>query len=148
MHSQLFSNKTRGFYPIESLRYYKSVEALPDDLVRITDEEHARFIGAAPESNLVPNYNTETKQMEWLSVNQAVKSPEEILSQNRSVQLSKQREAALSAFPLQSAVDLGTASEDVREKLDELKRYVVALTSVDLTATVPEWPAIPEWVTN
>lgn len=145
MHSQLFSNKTRGFYPIQSLRYYKSVDALPDDLVRVRDEEHAMFIGAAP-ANCVPNYNTETKEMEWLSVTPPAKTPEEIIQANRVELTTRQRAAAIIAFPIQSAIDLGTASDEVVAQLNELKKYVVALNDVDLSA--PEWPTAPEWMSN
>ena len=143
MHSQLFSNKTRGFYPIKSLRYYKSVGALPDDLVRISDTEHANFIGSAP-SNCVPNYNIKNKKMEWLEVSPPQESPEETQSANRRELLKRQREAAIHAFPLQSAIELGVADSVVIAQLDELKRYVVALTAVDLST--PEWPTAPEWV--
>jgi hypothetical protein len=143
MHSQLFSNKTRGFYPIQSLRYYKSVDALPNDLVRVRDAEHAMFIGAAP-ANCVPNYNFETKEMEWLSVTPPVKTPEETLAANRAELTNRQRVAAINAFPLQSAADLGVASDEVTAQLDEVKKYVVALMAVDLSA--PEWPTVPEWI--
>lgn len=145
MHSQLFSNKTRGFYPIKSLRYYKSVDALPDDLVRVSDAEHEKFIGVAP-ANSVPNYNVKTKEMEWLSVTPPVKTPEETLAANRTELTNRQRAAAINAFPLQSAVDLGTANNEVKEQLNGLKRYVVALMAVDLDA--PDWPAIPAWIEN
>ncbi|MFZ4998394.1 tail fiber assembly protein [Enterobacter asburiae] len=143
MHSQLFSNKTRGFYPIKCLRYYKSVDTLPDDLVRVSDAEHEKFIGVAP-VNCVPNYNVKTKEMEWLSVTPPVKTPEETLAANRAELTSRQRAAAINAFPLQSAVDLGVASDEVKAQLDELKKYVVALMAVDLMA--PDWPAAPEWM--
>ncbi|EOC9365084.1 tail fiber assembly protein [Enterobacter asburiae] len=143
MHSQLFSNKTRGFYPIQSLRYYKSVDALPDDLVRVRDEEHEMFTGVAP-ANCVPNYNVETKEMEWLSVTPPAKTPEEILTANSAELANRQRKAALNAFPLQSAVDFGAASDEMKAQLDELKMYVVALMAVDLSA--PDWPTPPEWM--
>lgn len=143
MHSQLFSNKTRGFYPIRSLRYYKSVNALPDDLVRVSDSDHEKFVGAAP-VNCAPGYNVESKQMEWVAVTALVRRPEEILAVNRRELLSRKREAAISAFPLQSAVDLGVASEEEKVQLEELKKYVVELTGVDLST--PDWPKIPEWI--
>ncbi|MEE9658393.1 tail fiber assembly protein [Enterobacter cloacae complex sp. CARB60] len=143
MHSQLFSNKTRGFYPIKSLRYYKSVNALPDDLVRVSDSEHEKFVGAAP-VNCAPGYNVESKQMEWVTVTAPVRTPEETLAANRRELLSRQREAAVSAFPLQSAVDLGIATEEERIQLEELKKYVVELTGVDLIT--PDWPKAPEWI--
>lgn len=140
MHSQLFSNKTRGFYPIKSLRYYKSVDALPDDLVRVSDSEHEKFVGAAP-VNSAPFYNVESKQMEWVSVTAPTRTPEEIIADNREALLSRQREAAITSFPLQSAVDLGIASEAEKAQLEALKKYVVKLMDVDLSA--PEWPAAP-----
>lgn len=140
MHSQLFSNKTRGFYPVQSLRYYKSVDALPDDLVRISDADYDSYIGVAP-ANCVPNYNTQTRQMEWLSVTPPEKSQEEIIQVNRAELTKRQRAAAISAFPLQSAVELGAASEEEKAQLDELKQYVVALMAVNLAS--PDWPAAP-----
>lgn len=143
MHSQLFSNQTRGFYPIKSLRYYKSVNALPDDLVRVSDSEYEKFVGAAP-VNCAPSYNVESKQMEWVTVTAPVRTPEETLAANRRELLSRQREAAVSAFPLQSAVDLGMATEEEKTQLEELKKYVVELTGVDLN--VPDWPKTPEWI--
>jgi hypothetical protein len=143
MHSQLFSNKTRGFYPIKSLRYYKSVNALPDDLVRVSDSDHEKFVGAAP-VNCAPGYNVESKQMEWVAVTAPVRTQEEILAVNRRKLLSMKREAAISAFPLQSAVDLGVASEEEKVQLEELKKYVVELTGVDLST--PDWPKTPEWI--
>lgn len=145
MHSQLFSNKTRGFYPVKSLRYYKSVDALPDDLVRVSDIEHEKFIGVAP-ANCVPNYNAKSKQMEWLRVPPPEKTPEEIIQANRAELTNKQRMAAINAFPLQSAVDLGAASDEVVAQLNELKSYVVALMTVDLMA--PDWPAAPGWMVD
>ncbi|MCG0455978.1 tail fiber assembly protein [Enterobacter cloacae complex sp. ECC445] len=141
MHSQLFSNKTRGFYPIKSLRYYKSVNALPDDLVRVSDSEHEKFVGAAP-VNCAPGYNVESKQMEWVTITAPAITPEETLAVNRRELLSRQREAAVSAFPLQSAVDLGIATEEEKTHLEALKKYVVELTAVNLNA--PDWPKNPE----
>lgn len=145
MHSQLFSNKTHGFYPIKSLRYYKSIDALPDDLVRVSDAEHEKFIGAAP-VNCAPGYNVETKKMEWVSAPPPVKTPKEILAANRAELTNRQRVAAINAFPLQSAVDLGVGNDEVNAQLDELKKYVVALMAVDLMA--PDWPAAPEWMAD
>lgn len=142
MHSQLFSNKTRGFYPVGSLRVYKDAGTLPDDLVRITDDEHQQYIGEAP-NNCVPNYNTETGTMEWLEVIPPTQSDEAIVAANLSEQKARQRVVAAAAFPLQSAAAVGATAEE-QAHLDELQAYSVALHRINLLD--PDWPVPPDWL--
>lgn len=142
MHSQLFSNKTRGFYPVKSLRYFKSVGTLPDDLVRIPDSEHGNYYGEAP-ANCVPHYNAQTRQMEWLAVKPQVKTKQEIIDINLLEQKARLQEAALIAFPLQAAVDVGEATEVQTDALAQIKRYTVDVLKTKLTVTLPAWPEKP-----
>ncbi|CAI1716465.1 MULTISPECIES: tail fiber assembly protein [Serratia] len=44
------------------------------------------------------------------------------------------------AFPLQSAVDLGIASEEQKQTLAEWQQYAVDLLAVDLTQSPVTWP--------
>ncbi|WP_237929989.1 tail fiber assembly protein [Buttiauxella sp. S19-1] len=141
MHSQLFSNETRGFYPVKCLRYYKSVGVLPDDLVRISDDVYENFIGAAPK-NCVPNYNAQG-QMEWLEVEPPLKTNEEIIDANKLEQKNKLREAVLYAFPLQAAVDVGEATTEQTEILAQIKRYTVDVLNLSLETESPAWPEKP-----
>ncbi|TNV22485.1 tail fiber assembly protein [Buttiauxella sp. B2] len=142
MHSQLFSNKTRAFYPVKSLRYYKSCGTLPDDLVRICDDEYANFYGASPASS-VPNYNNKTGQMEWLKVTPKVRTKKEIKEDNQSEQKSRLREAASMAFPLQAAVDIDAATTKQIDTLKLIKRYTVDVLNTNLDSVKPEWPESP-----
>lgn len=144
MHSQLFSNKTRGFYPVKCLRYYHSVAALPDDLVRVNDEVYVQFIGAAP-ANSVPNYNVTTGQMEWLEIPPEPKTQREIQHENQREQKSRLREAALMAFPLQAAVDIGNATAKQTDALKSIKKYTVAVLNTQIDTTDPKWPTMPSY---
>lgn len=144
MHSQLFSNKTRGFYPIKSLRYYKSVDALPDDLVRVSDTEHEKFIGVAP-VNCVPNYNVKSKQMEWLSVPPPAKTKEQLMKEAEERKNWSMNDARLAIEPLKDAVDLGIATKEEENLLLAWREYRVSLMRID-TSLAPEieWPEPPE----
>jgi hypothetical protein len=69
---------------------------------------------------------------------------EQIIAQNTLEYLRRLRAATDTAFPLQSAVDLGTASADQRQLLTEWQQYAVDLQTVDLTQLPVAWPTPPE----
>lgn len=72
-----------------------------------------------------------------------VLTPEQILEKNTLIFNRLLRAATDSAFPLQSAIALGVATDAQKEKLAEIQQYSIDLIAVDLTVTTPDWPAPP-----
>lgn len=48
MNKYKFSATTTGFYPVSLLESYEEAGSLPDDLVDVTDDDYATFVGQAP----------------------------------------------------------------------------------------------------
>lgn len=70
-------------------------------------------------------------------------TPEKLLSKNTSEQGRLLKEISISAFALQSAVDLNVATAEQQQKLIKIKKYASALLNVDLTKSPIVWPPLP-----
>jgi hypothetical protein len=68
----------------------------------------------------------------------------QITEQNTREYARRLRIATDTAFPLQSAVDLDTATEEQQQSLTELQQYAVELMAVDLTESPVTWPTPPD----
>lgn len=72
------------------------------------------------------------------------KSPEETLSENKSVRDAMLDAATRLVNPLSDAVDAGVATDEERQSLSSLRSFRIEVNRVDLTQENPNWPAFPE----
>ncbi|TDN54624.1 virus tail fiber assembly protein lambda gpK [Buttiauxella sp. JUb87] len=70
----------------------------------------------------------------------------EIVSQNTATQKRLLSDAAISAFPLQSALVYGGATAEQVHTLEELQMYSVALMAVNLSVMPAAWPTPPQGI--
>lgn len=75
------------------------------------------------------------------------KTEEEIIEQNTATYNTLLRACTDAAFPLQSAVTLGVATDEQRADLAVLQQYAVDLMGVDLTADPVVFPDLPASLT-
>ncbi|EMH0680445.1 tail fiber assembly protein [Klebsiella aerogenes] len=75
------------------------------------------------------------------------KTEAEIIEQNTATYNALLRACTDAAFPLQSAITLGVATDEQRAELAVLQQYAVDLMSVDLTANPVVFPDLPASLT-
>jgi hypothetical protein len=128
-----FSAATGGFYPADSLDDYPN---LPVDLVDVSAEQYDALQLSQIRGGLriVPDGNGFPVAREKLPPTQAE------LKQSRDVLLQF---AALRIAPLQDAIDIGDARGAEEAQLLAWKKYRVALSRLDLTASPVVWPEAP-----
>ena len=73
---------------------------------------------------------------------ESVQSEEEILSNNKIKQAHLLEFAAQVAFPLQSAVDLNSATSEQQNRLIKIKKYSVQVLNIDLSNPEIVWPVL------
>lgn len=135
-----FSNQDGGFYPEDTLKYCKSIGALPDDLVEVSADEYDEFTGANPDGKL-PCYN---KKMLWVDAPPIQYTREQLIIQAQQKKTAFMVTANQSIAPLQDAIDLGIATEREVACLQLWKKYRVELNRID-TSLAPDidWPTSP-----
>jgi hypothetical protein len=135
-----FSNSTRSFYWAEDKPLFDDQGTWPADAVEISESDWVNFQGAAPFGQL-PSVN-EDGVMQWEN-DPGIDTAALILSNNNALRNAKLDVAARMAFPLQSAVALGVATDSQLVELTALQRYAVELLEMnDLDVQKPGWPQL------
>ncbi|WP_263063050.1 tail fiber assembly protein [Dickeya dadantii] len=155
-----FSVQTQGFYP-DDIEYG---DALPADVLRITNEQYAEFFSAlnTTAGNFVVVYidgdtlkisavrpdvyhTWSSESHTWILTDAAQQQQKE--DQAAAAALQKNQlldDVTKKIAPLQDAVDLDMATDAETTQLAKLKKYRVLLNRVD-TSTAPAitWPEKP-----
>lgn len=128
-----FSGSKNGFYPADSLKEYPN---LPGDLVDVSGEEYAELQLAQSRDGM----RIVSDETGYPVAREKLPPTLEELQQARDILLQA---AAIRIAPLQDAVDIGEATAAEEAQLLAWKKYRVALSRLDLTATPVGWPDPP-----
>ncbi|ECD3897888.1 tail fiber assembly protein [Salmonella enterica subsp. enterica serovar Gloucester] len=136
----LYSATTNAFYPEALKQDYINTNSWPDDAKEVDDFIYNEYaLEAVPEGKMrVPN---DAGYPSWGDIPEP--SQEELIASNTQVFNTLLRACTDSAFPLQSAVALGVATDEQKALLQQLQEYSVQLISTDLTVTPVQWPEKP-----
>lgn len=140
-----YSPTTNMFYPAAWISRYVEAGTLPDDAYDVEEDIYQTYCwGAPPEGKLrgcIDGVNPE-----WIDI--PPKTAEQILAINTAEYTRRMRQCTDAAFPLQSAVNLGAATEEQKTMLADLQSYAVQLldTKSALAQLNLSWPPIPDFI--
>ncbi|EBI9231625.1 hypothetical protein DLA64_10745 [Salmonella enterica] len=135
-----YSATTNAFYPEELKQEYINTGSWPDDALVVDDFIYSEYAAQqAPAGKMrAPN---DAGYPSWIDI--PAPSPEQIIEINTRKYQKLLRTCTDAAFPLQSAITLGIATDEQKALLAELQQYSIDLLSVDLTANPVAFPAPP-----
>lgn len=128
------------FFPCDFDECRQSELGLPDDLIEVSDTEHAALMdGQRAGKMIVPDANGRP-----ILTERPEPTSEQLIEIANTEKVKYLSVANAAIAPLQDAVDLGIATGEEKARLQEWKKYRVLLSRVD-TSTAPdiEWPLEP-----
>ncbi|HII1671926.1 TPA: tail fiber assembly protein [Salmonella enterica] len=143
MQNYKYSASTNAFYA-NTINY----PDLPEDALGVEDSVFTEFAASKPPDGKMRVAGSDGMPA-WGDVPEPTQ--EQITTQNTAVLNRLLVICSATAFPLQSRVDAGTATDDQTATLAALKQYSINLTNpdiVDLTKSPLQLPAVPPQITT
>ncbi len=137
-----FDKESMGFYDDSLKDSYVAAGSWPDDMVEVDKNDHKNFMEGKAGHKMGVN---KKGQPTWVKV---TKSKEEKQQEVVDAVKVKIQDAMLILSPLQYAVDLGIASQEEQQSLQEVKTYIVNLSRLSSQGKgidEIEWPEAPQF---
>lgn len=128
------------FFPCDLDECRESELGLPDDLIEVSDTEHAALMDGQDAGKMIaPDADGRP-----ILIDRPAPTSEQLIEIANTEKEQRLNAANTTIAPLQDAVDLGMATDKEKESLEDWKKYRVLLNRVD-TSTAPdiEWPVEP-----
>jgi triacylglycerol esterase/lipase EstA (alpha/beta hydrolase family) len=144
MSTYIYSAINNAFYPLALQSDYEGVGTWPDDGVDVDDSVYAEFAANQPPDGKMRAADS-SGMPAWIDIPPLSQS--EVIAKNTRAFNALLRSTTDAAFPLQSAVALGIATDVQTQALVALQQYAVNLASTNLTVDPVVWPEAPIEVT-
>lgn len=141
--SYYYSATTNAFYPEKLQKDYEKAGSWPDDVQKVDEFIYSEYAEQQPPAGKmrVPNADGYPS---WGDI--PPPTTDQLIESNTRKYNKMLRACTDAAFPLQSAVALGVATDEQKAQLAELQQYAIDLINpelVDLTQSPPIFPNLP-----
>lgn len=130
-----YSAKTNAFFALELKDLYESAGTWPEDAVPVSEEVYKEFSEHFEDKVRIPSNSGSPK---WKVVKVDKKPGRDSLKRSRLLEAREHIEI------LKDAVEIGKASKEDKQKLQNWMAYRVELYKVDTSLEDSEFPPVPE----
>lgn len=127
-----------AFYPSSMQEDYGG--SWPADAIAVDDSVYTEFAANQPPAGKIRAADS-SGMPEWIDI--PAPTQDEIVAKNTRVFNALLRSTVDAAFPLQSSIALGIATDMQTQALTALQQYAVSLASTNLMVDPVIWPAPP-----
>lgn len=135
-----FSSSMNGFYDSRLINEYKASNTLPEDIIKMTDDEVATYYMVTPPAG--KRLGTINNRPGWIDIPPPTHEEQVAIAEQKRQKLLIQANTITADWRTELA--LGIISDDDKSKLTAWMQYIKAVKVVD-TSTAPDitWPETP-----
>ncbi|EPT5086677.1 tail fiber assembly protein [Salmonella enterica subsp. enterica] len=146
MSKYAYSAKSNAFYYIGFRNEYLSNDTWPDDAIDVDDSVYVEFAASEPPEGKVRSSGEDGLPV-WVDIPAPTK--EQITENNLRVRNKLMRACTDAAFPLQSALTKGIATQEQQTTLADIEDYSIQLLNeVNWSESPLKLPPMPETITT
>ncbi|EAV2253163.1 tail fiber assembly protein [Salmonella enterica] len=141
MTTYVYSAKSNSFYFSDFKSDYENAGTWPDDVIDVDDAVYVEFAANEPPAGKM-RAGGDDGLPTWVDIPEP--TPDQILESNIRTRTKLMQTCAAAAYPLQSAVVRGVATESQQTALTEIENYsITLLNDVDWTSSPLQLPPAP-----